>query len=338
MSPPRSRARRIAGLVAGLVITGFLVGALVSGWQTVSDYSWDLNPAWLLAGVVAVAIQYLLFGLTYVALVERLVAKRVERGPMLEAWARSLLGRYVPGNVLMVASRMVLAGEAGIPMRVTLAASVYEQVLVLVAAAVASLLYLAVYGGEGQSGWIWLIAVVPMLVVLLDPRVFRRVSTWALTRAGREPLQVFLSTRQVAGFFVAYAAMLALLGFGAWALVHSAAGAEAGGPALVGLGFLLSFVVSMVAFVFPSGIGVREGVFALVLARDVPFSVGVALAAGTRLVLTVIELAFVAVVVLVSRRRRTSHPVSGPPSPSPTARGSAPRVSERERRRRHAAR
>ena len=322
MNASRSKARRIAGLVAGLVILGFLTLALATGWQSVSEYQWDLRWGWLLGGALLVALQYLLFGVAYIVLVERLADRRVDRSRMLAAWARSLLGRYVPGNFLMVASRTVLAGEAGVSKRVALAATVYEQVLLLAAAAVGSVTFLVLYGGEGQGAWIWLTAAVPLLLVLLDPRVFERLSTWALLRVGREPLRIFLSSRRVAGFFVLYGLTALILAAGVWALVHSAAGAEAGGPAFVGLAFLLSFVVSMIAFVFPSGIGVREGVFALVLSRNVPFSVAVAIAAGARLVITLIEVSFVGAVALVARRQGKS-PISSAATPPVPPQGPA---------------
>lgn len=318
MSAPRSKVRRIAGLVAGLVILGFLAWALASGWHSVSEYHWELSWGWLLGGAMLVALQYLLFGAAYVVLVERLADRRVDRSSMLAAWARSLLGRYVPGNFLMVASRTVLAGEAGVSKRVAFAATVYEQVLLLAAAAVGSVTFLVLYGGGDQGVWVWFTVAVPVLIVLLDPRVFRRLSTWALLRAGREPLRIFLSTRRVAGLFVLYGLTALILAAGVWALVHSAVGSEAGGPAFVGLAFLLSFVVSMIAFVFPSGIGVREGVFALVLSRNVPFSVAVALAAGARLVITLIELSFVGAVALVARQRgKSTTSAAAPPARPP---------------------
>ena len=104
----------------------------------------------------------------------------------MAVWARSLLGRYVPGNVLMVASRLVLGQEAGIPRKVSLAASVYEQALSLGAAAACGLVLLAVYGADGIGPAAWLVAIVPAGLLVLDPRLFGRLSTWALGRAGRE--------------------------------------------------------------------------------------------------------------------------------------------------------
>jgi hypothetical protein len=65
---------------------------------------------------------------------------------------------------------------------------------------------------------------------------------------------------------------------------------------------VLSFLVSTLAFVFPSGLGLREGAFALALSHTLPTSVAVACSVGVRLVLTLFELAFVAVAALVGRR------------------------------------
>ena len=99
--------------------------------------------------------------------------------------------------------------------------------------------------------------------------------------------------------------------------MRSAAGSEAGDPAFVGLAFLLSFAVSMVAFIFPSGLGVREGVFALALAQNCPARLAVALSVGVRLMLTLVELVFIGIVFL--------SPATGERRPPPPG---APRVGD----------
>ena len=59
----------------------------------------------------------------------------------------------------------------------------------------------------------------------------------------------------------------------------------------------------MVAFIFPSGLGVREGAFALALAQNVPTGVAVALSVGARVLLTVVELVVIAVLAYLGRDR-----------------------------------
>ena len=299
--------RRWGGLAVGVLVLGFLGWALVDGWSTVSSYDWELEPGLLALGVLVLLAFYLASALGYGAIVDRLHHPGPPPLVTLSIWARSLLGRYVPGNVLMVLGRVVLSHERGVPRRVSLAATTYEQALSLGVAAAGAVVFVAVYEGSGDAR-LWLLALVPLGLVLLHPRIFGPLSAWLLRRAGREPLPRLLAARPLAGLLVAYVGVAALLGVGIWLLVRSAAGAEAGGPAFVGLAFLLSFAVSMIAFIFPSGLGVREGAFALALAQNVPGSVAVALSVGARLVLTLVELAFIAAVVVAERRRARAAP------------------------------
>ena len=141
--------------------------------------------------------MYVISALGYVLILEQLAGRRVPRRRFVAVWARSLLGRYVPGNVLMVASRLVLGQEAGISRKVSLAASVYEQALSLGAAAAGGLLLLAAYGAGEIGAAAWLVALVPLGLVVLHPSLFGRFTGWALRRAKREPLEVLLTGRQV---------------------------------------------------------------------------------------------------------------------------------------------
>ena len=86
--------------------------------------------------------------LGYGAIIDRLHHPGPPALVTLSIWARSLLGRYVPGNVLMVLGRVVLSHERGVPRRATLAATVYEQALSLGVAAAAGVIWLAAYAGE----------------------------------------------------------------------------------------------------------------------------------------------------------------------------------------------
>jgi glycosyltransferase 2 family protein len=305
-APARSAWRRRLGLLAGLLVVAFLAFSIADGWRSVADYDWSVSPLPLVGGCLVLLAFYLGSGLGYGAIVDRLHRPGPPPQAMLSIWGRSLLGRYVPGNVLMVLGRVVLSAERGVPRRVTLAATLYEQLLTVGVAAVGAVAFLAVYddgGGPGADARLWLLALVPLVLVCLHPRILGPLSTWALRKARREPLPRLLGTRPLAALLGWYAGVAVLLGVGIWLLVRSAAGPEAGGPGFVGLAFLLSFAVSMIAFIFPSGLGVREGAFALALAQNLPGSVAVALSVGVRLVLTLIELAFIAAVVLAGRER-----------------------------------
>jgi hypothetical protein len=299
-----SARRRALGLAAGLLILVFLALGAIAGWDKVDDFDWQIDPAAAAAGFAALFGMYVTNALGYVLIIEQLAGRRVPRRRFAAVWARSLLGRYVPGNVVMVASRLVLGQEAGISRKVSLAASVYEQALSLGAASAGGLLLLAAYGAGEIGAAAWLVALVPAGLVVLHPSLFGRFTGWALRRAKREPLEVLLTGRQVLALLAWYLLGAVLLALGIGLLVHSAVGDDGGSLLYVGLSFLTSFVLSMLAFIFPSGLGLREGAFALALGRNLPGGVAIALSAGTRLALTAAELVFVGAAVLLDQAGR----------------------------------
>lgn len=285
-----------------LVVAGIAV-VLARSWGRVSKYDWRLEAGWIVLGTVLVLIAYAFNGLAYGRSVEWLSPVHPPRAVALSIWARSLLARYVPGNVMMVIGRAVLSHDEGVPRRVTVAATVYEQALALGIATVGAVAFLAAYGNPGQGRLLWLLVVVPFVLAPLHPVPFRRLSGWALRKFGRPPLETLFTGRQVGQLMLLYAAGTVPLVVGVWALVRSAAGPQAGSIPEVGLAFLLAFVISFLAFVLPSGIGVRDGIFALALSRNLPGGVAIAVSVGLRFALVIIELLFVGLAVLVGRRR-----------------------------------
>jgi len=299
----RSNRRRWITLVVVLVVLAALTVALARGWDEVSGYDWQLHPAWLVLGVVLVLVGYAGNGMIYSRSVEWLSPVHPTMRVQVSIWARSLLGRYVPGNVMMVVGRAVMSHDEGVPRRITLAATAYEQIIGLGLGSIGAVIFLARYGDPGEGRLLWLLIAVPLILVFLHPAPFRRISDWALRRVGRPPLDALFDTRQVVRLVGLFACSMVPLIVGIWALVRAAAGPAVGGPLEVGTAFLLAFVISFLAFVVPSGIGIRDGIFALALSRHLPGEVALAVAVGLRFALILIELLFVGLAVMVGRIR-----------------------------------
>lgn len=311
-----SRARRAGAVLAALLVAGFLAWGLAGGWSEAASYPWRLDWALLGASVLVLAAFDLAWGLGYVRLLETLGAQHGKRRRLMSVWARSLLGRYVPGNVVMFAGRVVLGRGEGVSAQASLGASVYEQVAMLVPAAVGATTFLVASHRSGLSPLFWVVPAVPVLVVLLDPAVLERGVQRLLVRMGRTGILVPLARRQVLALLAWFTLTMGLLAVGIALGVRAVAGGGVGGIAYVALGFLLAWVVSMVAFIFPSGLGVREGAFALVLSRHLPAAAAVSLAAASRLLLTAVELLVVAALVVAGRRRAVAAS-EVPPGPDP---------------------
>ena len=306
-APPaanRSRLRRWGTIVVVALVVAALAVALVRGWSQVSQYDWELRPGWLALGVVAVLAGYVWGGGVYSRSVEWLSPEEHPTLPQaISIWGRSLLARYIPGNVMMVVGRAVMAADKGVAKRVTFAATVYEQALTLGLGAIGAVIFLAVYGDPGEGQLVWLLAVVPVILAFLHPVPFRKLSDWAFAKLKRPGLETLFTGRQVIRLFALYAVGVAIMMIGIWALVRSAAGPGSGGPLEIGLAFLLAYVISFIAFIVPSGLGIRDGILALTLSRHLPGEVALAISIGLRFALTLIELLFVGLATLVGRER-----------------------------------
>jgi len=299
----RLARRRVLVVAATLAVVVALGVTLADGWSTVQSHDWELAPGWLAGAAVLLAVGYTLAAVAYARVTALLSPAAADVQPALRrGWAVSILGRYVPGNVLMVAGRMEMARDAGVPRRAALAASTYEQILMLVASACGAVGFVALRGDLGRGEGLWLVTAVPFLVVVLHPAVMRRVSDRVLKRIGREPLATVLSTSRATRLFGLYVVIQGAVGLATWMIVRGTAGPA--GDALFGtLAYQLAFTLSMLAFIFPAGLGIRDGALALALSQELPAEVALAAAVLVRLAMTLFELGFVVLVVAVTRWR-----------------------------------
>lgn len=301
---PRGRnRRRNLGIAAGVVAVGFLAYALISGWSEIADYAWHPNWGLLVLSAVIIFVAYVVTGGAYVAVVDSLVRPAPAHRRMLAVWGVSLIGRYVPGSVVMVAGRMEMARKYGVPRRATVAAIIYEQVLSVGVAAAVGAAFVLAYGHIGPRWLTWLVAFVPLGLIVLHPRVIGPTLGHALRRLGREPLPQVIPLRRVVVLAIWYLAAQLVLGVGVWLGVRALGGPAVGSVAFITGAFLFSFAVSMLVVIVPSGLGIREGAFALALAQHVPGSVAVALAVVSRLEIIVVELLAVGAFGLIARRQ-----------------------------------
>jgi uncharacterized membrane protein YbhN (UPF0104 family) len=98
--------------------------------------------------------------------------------------------------------------------------------------------------------------------------------------------------------------LLAWIGYGValWLLARGLTNVELSLRMATGA-FAGSYVIGFLALVAPAGLGVREGVFILMLDRVVGTPAAVALAVASRLLLTVAELGAAVPFILTSRER-----------------------------------
>jgi glycosyltransferase 2 family protein len=289
------RLAQIGKFAVPLVIGFFIGRTIYRNWGQVRQADWQLAPLYLLISLVLTVPWF-----TYRPLVWKILLARFGYDLPFPVAFRVLrqaeMSRYVPGAVWQYLSRVYLAGRWGVPATASLGATMVETVLLLLAA-----LPLAVWNlhqalpAMGGYPRIALAAFLVGSIFVVHPRI---LNWWAaiLSRYTRQPyreLQVRWIT--LAGIWLSYLAMWLVLGLAVAFFVRGVMAIPAGQFPSVASGYVAAWVASMMAVIAPAGMGVRDGIFGLLLRRVMPVGAALTIALAVRLWLTVIELAWLGV-------------------------------------------
>jgi glycosyltransferase 2 family protein len=288
------------------VLAGFLgalAWALAGQWGAVRPLLGQLSPASLAAALAAV-----LGGILATFLCWREVLAGLGGRLPVVAGARVFflgqLGKYLPGSLWPVMAQMELGRDYRVPERASgSAVGVFLLLLVgtglVVAAATAPLL-----GPDGVHAYWWLLAVLPLALLVLVPPVLNRLLALAMRLARRPPLPGPLSAGEI--LRAAAWALVSWLAYGlhVWVLAGQLA---AGGPPLLARAvgaFAAAWCAGFLLVVVPAGAGVREAALVLLLGGVLTRPQATVVAVVSRLLFVVGDLGWGAVGLLAGQRGR----------------------------------
>lgn len=280
-------ARTVMGAVVLVVILGFFacragqtLDMVRQAWQPVSWLYLALSFALLIIGLFVMALMW--YGLL------RTMGGRLPLLMALRFYGLTLLPRYVPGMVWGYAGRTLLCEQEGVPRKVAAGSAVVEVGLITGSGViVAAAKYLA-------FGWIVLLGL-PGVILLLG-----LLLAWSMHR--RQWIARLTRVATWYGWALAYVGFWLLYGASSWFVVLSVVpgiGLSCAPDVIVSatMAWLAGFLVILV----PSGLGVREGVFALTLTPIVGPAAGVFVPLIARLIGMSAEAAFFFLCVLLLR-------------------------------------
>lgn len=304
----RGRARRpgmrnAARWIVVVLALAFLTVFIATQADRLPEFDWRFSPGWLALAAVCVALFYVIQAAAWLSIL-RALGGRLDGVPGRAVWGKSLLARYVPTNALMVVGRVVMAERHGVGRRACLASVVYELGLAVCAAVVVGAYFVITMPAlAGVPARYAVLAVVPLALAFLHPRVFRPVTGVVLRKLGREPLPATLSARRMAVLLGVYVVAWLAVGTGVFAFASALHPVGAEEYPYVVTAQAVAFGAAVITFVAPSGLGTRDAALAAALAVVLPLAVATAIAIAFRLFQTAIELAFVGAVAWRDRRR-----------------------------------
>lgn len=180
-------------------------------------------------------------------------------------WTVSNFARYLPGSVWHLAGRIYLGREEGVDGKAGALSVLLEQGLQLLGALLLVVLTLPWWPSASVAGrFAWLVALVPLGLAAIHPRLFFPIVNFGLGLLRREPVPARLRYRDLLGYLVLYIATNATNALVLVFAVHALGAPWTTTPVVIGAA-MVSWVAGVVSPVTPGGLGLREGLVTLVL-------------------------------------------------------------------------
>jgi glycosyltransferase 2 family protein len=259
--------RRVLGAAITVAIFVWIFKPIVHRWDAVRERiaTIEWSQFFLASAMFAV------FLFAFRAMIWRRILKRfghrVPVAPATRIWSTSELARYLPGVIWQVVGRIYLVKPYGVRGSHCSASQVLELVIFLLAnmlVAVACLVWLGIKKMDGLAeAWMYVaMAAVPVLVLLLHPRVLYRLMNGILRRLGKPTIVPRMGFESLAGLLGWTVIGLLFQSLAIWLLVEEPLGGlQLAKWWVVAGAYCLAWCAGFLAFWAPGGLGVRELVF-----------------------------------------------------------------------------
>ena len=277
-----------------------------------SAHSWQVVPIWLAISIPIATLYFIGLGSSWAVLLRSMSATpnavTVFQGARI--WQLSMFSRYIPGNIWHVLSRALLAEQIPAPRSLVIASATIEQLITLLGALLVVPLALPQLGSRvlGMTGVPVTVIIITTLaagLLLVHPQLLGRLFNLIGARLRRPEIAWNYTYRSMIGLLSLYAMTTIIAGFSLVAIVVGLGSFEiAHIPFIIGSA-ALAWIIGYMSIVTPSGLGVREGVLASLLALILPLPIAVAASLLFRISSTIGE-SLALVILWIAGRRASS--------------------------------
>lgn len=294
-------------LLLALVI-GAAIFTLVANWTAVSHQLAALQWQRVTVAMIAVFVGIGAGTMSWQVLVDDL-GKPIGVGRGAQVFLVGVLGKYLPGSVWAYLLQIELGSKAGLARARVFAATLFSLAVAAVAALIAGAIAVpTLVNLDSRLAWLpWLYLLLPIALVFLYPPILTAIVRIAF-RLLRRPRPDHPVRLRVVLASLGWA-LVSFLSFGVhlWMLADTREGLTIG-PLALCIGTMgVAMIASLVAFILPSGAGIRELVIVIALTPLVGVVPAIAYAAVSRLMFIVADLVSAggaAGLAVVARRRR----------------------------------
>lgn len=220
----------------------------------------------------------------------------------ITSYLYSILGKYIPGKVFMLAARIPGYEKEGIPMRKVTVCFFLENICTLLGAAFLFLISLFFFPNDLLKDYMWLtIGFIVIFFICINPKIINFFLRILGKLMKKDDMEIPFTYRQMIQVVLLFILNWLIVGIGFYMLVCSIYPVPVSQMLYAGGIFGLSAIIGILSIFAPSGIGVREGILVAGLILIMPSEYAVIISIISRLWATIAELILILIAYIVQR-------------------------------------
>ena len=255
---------KVIGIVLAAIILWYMVKAFVSNWSQIQPYLANIKPVWFVLSVVIYAITFLMTGNNWSYLLHQMDESATQT-EYLNIHMVSALARYIPGGIWNIVGKAYMCTQKNVDKGATTVSMVLEYVFQIVSSALFLLFFVPVALRKylGNVGVV-LVFVFVIFAIFIMPYVIN-IGIKVVAKIMKCDYEtIHLEKKYIYKVLLRYVIVWLITGISVIMLAYSFTEITS----LQGVYLMLSYPISwVVGFLSPSpnGMGVREGVFGILL-------------------------------------------------------------------------
>lgn len=289
----KKKIMNVVKIIFLLAVFFFLGKYFYDNWDTIKNL--DIKPD--IGVFIGSMLLYFAYKVTLASLwhyITKLDKADIKYKDAIRSYLYSILGKYIPGKVFMLAARVPAYEKEGVPIRKVAVCFLLENVCTLLGAGFLFLISLLFFPNDVLKDY--MIAVI-LFIVLFFVCIHPKIMNFFLRLVGKlikkDDMEIPFTYFQMVKIVVLFIANWLIVGTGFYMLVTSIYEIPASQLLYVGGVYGLSAIIGIISIFAPSGIGVREGIMVLGLSLIMPNEYAVIIGIVSRLWATVAELILV---------------------------------------------
>ena len=220
----------------------------------------------------------------------------------LTVYLYSILGKYIPGKVFMLAARIPAYDEAGVPMRKVTICFFLENICTLLGAAFLFIISLFFFPNEILQKYMFVtILLIVVFFICINPKIINFFLGYIEKLTKKKDLVIPISYWEMIKVVILFIGNWLIVGVGFYMLVRSIYPIPVNEMLYTGGIFALGSIIGILAIISPSGLGVREGIIVLGLSLIMPNEYAVIISVISRLWATIAELILIFIAFVATK-------------------------------------